>query len=479
MIVLEADPEGGLFYQFNRRKAQCLQLPRRLALQRLGVLDLTRGVAVLDPADNRLLGLVAFPAAGTRVVLLGEDWGRWLDENAAAHEAPDIPALVQPWRTPFSFHETKSLISWTFQINVHNREIYARDILGFFREGPYRHSLELFFHYPTGVFDSAQVLIQNAQTGAFHASFAYKAFPLHWPPLVRAVRQAVPGASRPAPARAEAAAAPPEETAAPQRAPRAEQKPPQALPVAPPPPAALPLEKIARKPDRPPLTIDEFKKRGEALRTSRPGRTAPGPSADAPPARPPQPRPLPRTETLPVMLLVEVLEQERDPDRRWKLIELNLMLGRPERTYPLIIRFSELIAERAVQWPPARLKAAFGHQPGSVLTGLMQGWMVNQVLALAEENAEPEQILGWLRERELERLLKLDLSKDPVSVEAARQALQVDRHADQGAIKKTWRTLLGFMNADHGRSQERAIHRKKDEIAKFLQVARNLLLKSG
>ena len=45
-------------------------------------------------------------------------------------------------------------------------------------------------------------------------------------------------------------------------------------------------------------------------------------------------------------------------------------------------------------------------------------------------------------------------------------------------IKKVWRTLLGFMNADHGRSEERAIHRKKDKIAMHLQIARNILLKS-
>jgi hypothetical protein len=470
MIVLEADPDGGLFYQFNRRKAQCLQLPRRLGLQRLGVLDMTRGVAVLDPADSRLLALVAFPSAGTRVLLLGEDWGRWLDENSVAHEAQDIPALVQPWRIPFSFNVSKSLVSCSFQINIYNREIYGRDALAYFREGPYRHSLELFFRYPTGAFDSAQVLIQNAQTGGFHALFELKAFPLNWPPLLKTVRPPAAAASKPAPVRAEAAAA--------RSAPRAVETPPQAPPVAARPPTPPPAEKAARKPDRPLLTIDEFKKRTQALRSSRPGRTAPPAPPAAPgaaPARPPLARPLPRTESLPVLQLLDLLEKETDPERRWKMIEPNLMLGRPERTYPLITRFPELIAERAVLWPPARLKAAFGHQPGSMLIGLMQGWMVNQILALAEENAEPEQILGWLREREL----KLDLSKDPVSVEAARQALQVDRHADQGAIKKTWRTLLGFMNADHGRSQERAIHRKKDEIAKFLQVARNLLLKAG
>ena len=56
--------------------------------------------------------------------------------------------------------------------------------------------------------------------------------------------------------------------------------------------------------------------------------------------------------------------------------------------------------------------------------------------------------------------------------------LRVDENADLQAIKKTWRTLLGYMNADVGRSNERAIHRKKDEIAKHLQICRNVLIRN-
>ena len=50
------------------------------------------------------------------------------------------------------------------------------------------------------------------------------------------------------------------------------------------------------------------------------------------------------------------------------------------------------------------------------MVNLMHDWHVNQVMALVEENAEADRILAWLREREIDRLLKLDLSKDPVSL---------------------------------------------------------------
>ena len=91
-------------------------------------------------------------------------------------------------------------------------------------------------------------------------------------------------------------------------------------------------------------------------------------------------------------------------------------------------------------------------------------------------NPENEKIMIWLREREIDRMLKMELQKECVRVEDARSDLHVDKMADSAAIRKTWRTLMGFLNADVGRSQERAIHRKKDEIAKHLQSARDLLI---
>jgi hypothetical protein len=155
------------------------------------------------------------------------------------------------------------------------------------------------------------------------------------------------------------------------------------------------------------------------------------------------------------------------------------MLCRPERTYPLIMNHAELIGEKTRNWPQARLKAAFADQPGAVLVGVMQPWRVNQVLAVAEVNAEGERILDWLREREVERLLRLAASGEPTSAEQARHLLNVDRYASPAMIRKVWRTLLGMLNADLGRTNEQAIHRKKDEIAKLLNIARDVMLKKA
>jgi hypothetical protein len=180
-------------------------------------------------------------------------------------------------------------------------------------------------------------------------------------------------------------------------------------------------------------------------------------------------------QELPVDEMIERISDETDRERQWKLIEANLILGREERTYALVSRFGELIQDRTPHWPPARLKIAFGAMPGGVLISVIHRWSINQILTVADENPEQEKLLGYLRERELERLLELDVTRELITAEAARRDLGVDRNADPQMVKKVWRTLLGFLNADLGRQEERAIHRKKDEIAKYLQVARNIL----
>jgi hypothetical protein len=195
------------------------------------------------------------------------------------------------------------------------------------------------------------------------------------------------------------------------------------------------------------------------------------------PAARSRPEPLPKTEHLSTRELIELLRNEADSDRRWKIMEQNLLMGRAERTYALIANFAELISERSPDWPAARLRSAFASQPGAVLIGIMERWHMNQVLAVTESNSESAKILQWLREREVERMLRLPLDREITSAGEARRVLRVDRSADEPSIRKTWRILLQFLNADHGRSDEKAIHRQKDEIAKYLQSARDYLLR--
>lgn len=193
----------------------------------------------------------------------------------------------------------------------------------------------------------------------------------------------------------------------------------------------------------------------------------------------PEARPIPATQHLPTGELVKFVRDEKEIRRQWQMIEPNLMLGRAERTYGLIANFAEQITERTPGWSPARLKAAFGDQPGAILIGVMEQWTINQVLAVAEINSESAKIMEWLREREIDRLLRLNIEQEIANAVQARALLRVDRSADHQSIRKTWRTLLQFLNADHGRRDERAIHRRKDEIAKHLQEARDFLLKVG
>lgn len=458
MLQLEADEDAKVVYQGGKRRVCMIPLPRQYASAPLLLIDSVRWAMLLDPSGKRLEALF-FPI-GTlgRTVLLGSQWGQWINERGELMRAISIPELLMQWDFPVSIHDTRQTLGLEFPVNIFNREVFTQNALTSFRDGPFIHSIELQYAYPLGGFRLGRIKVEHERTSRIDNCTELTGFPIilaEVPPL-----PAKPAPPKPAPPVAEPK---PPEPARAQTPPREEPPKPAPKTTPPPQPPPPPREAVPPKPVVPPLT--------PAV-----GSAPKFPSATAPQA---PPRPMPHTEQLEVGEMLTVISTEGDPERRWRMIEANLVQGRYERSYPLISRYHDLIGERAALWPSARLKAAFTSLPGTVLIGMMTGWAVNQVLAIAEENPESTKIMEWLREREIERVMKLNLAQEPTTAESARKVLGMDAHYDDAMVRKVWRTLLGFMNADHGRSEERAIHRKKDEIAKILQVARNLLMKQS
>ena len=442
MFTIEADPEGGIFYQFANRETKMIHFPDSFGLNKFLVIDMARAAAFLDPNTFELIGLAGYLSVGSRLFLMGEHWGKWLDEDGNLFHSKNPFELMRKWRLPVTIQEGKNLLSIDFGINVHHRESFTRSTLMSCRDERALHVMYLVFETPSGGFQKGRLSVRDPQTHRLLFVYDLEGIPLRLP-NARAAEEAEAAMRNSA------------------RAARGGGRPIHARPGA----------DNSRAP------------RPKTAKTTRSGASPAGPPSHAHPPSPDEKvleathRRVPATENISTHDLIGLLSTETNANRRWLMIEPNLMKGRPERTYPLILNHPDLIAERTADWPPGRLRLAFSGQPGAVLTAIMRNWTVNQVLAVAEDNAEPEKIQEWLRAREVERLLKVDLGLEPYSAEEARQILHVDRNADGAAVRKAWRTLLGFINVDHGRIKERAIHRRKDEIAKRLQTARDILLK--
>ena len=158
------------------------------------------------------------------------------------------------------------------------------------------------------------------------------------------------------------------------------------------------------------------------------------------------------------------------------MVEENLEVASPGRTYQLLSRFGSLIGERTADWPIQKVVTLLGEQPAALIQGVAADWPVDRVLALAEASAEKDAFAEWLREREVERLMDMDPEREVRGIDDAVAWLGLGgRNVPQAQIKRVWRRLLGFLNSDYGRTREQAIHRRKDEIAKRLQQARDLL----
>lgn len=481
MALVEADDSGRLNYKVGSRAIQSIPLGKEHAGSTFSIIDTLRVTMICDPKTNELVGIAGHPLGQLRVVYFGVLSGYWADETGRRQLVEDPLAYMRGLRLPVVVNSDQGEVTLDFYVNIYNREAFTSETRRLFQEGAYRYSISLTFAAPSGDYVRGMIYMQNAESGVKMAGYDVKQFPLIWPSSTVAAR-------RPEPAREQPNAAPPRqkfnfqpasertESSAGGATHRARLRPRQAetgeaAAGGPPPRAKL----------RPSGASESASSSSYAFRPAGATPTPIPPQRRSAPEQADQAEkkkiPIPKTEHLPVEELLQVARAEHDLDRRWKIIESNLMLGRPERTYSLVANFSENIGERSAAWPPLRLKTVFKELPGSVLIGIMEHWCTNQVMLLAEGNTESEKIMQWLREREVDRLLRLSLEKEPATLDDARADLNVDKNADAAMVKKVWRTLLGFLNADLGRVDERAIHRKKDEIAKHLQIARNVLLK--
>jgi hypothetical protein len=457
MMHIESDPEGGIFYQFDKKSPRFLNLSEHLALNHFIMIDMAYLTIFLDPETGDLQAVGSWLGSGDRVFLFGKNWGTWVDADGQKHRNSNMSDLIRQWRVPIMMNETQNLITMDFQINVYDLAYFTDTAASSFRDGSHRHILNLMYRYPSGRFITSRIVVHEQNTNRLKFISDVEKFPLILPGTPNEKNTLSPADStstrtfeprnqntgRPAGATGDS------------------------------------LGNRTRLPcqDSPRQSSSMTESPADPLRAG--VRKHPYRSGDSAPGRPSSTvSPPPLTTHLSTHELLSMLSTNTDPDRQWQMIEPNLIQGRPERTYPLIMNYSDLIAERTRDWPPGRLKLAFNHQPGIVLIGLMGGWMNHQVLAVADENAEEAVILEWLREREIERLLLLDLDNDPATPSDAATILGVARQTESRIIKKTWRLLLSFINADLGRSRERPIHRKKDEIAKHLQMARNILMKN-
>jgi len=440
IIALELDRQGVLFYQFRRNRPQSIHLTPSYAGQSVVLIDMVTAAALLHPVTHRLLAYAGFLSDGTRSFLFGRDWGKWVNDAGELFRTHDVPDLMRELRLPISLQDTKHLVAFDFLINPHDREHLTREVVTLVRDARMGYVLHLLFRYPSGEFQKARLSLHEANSHRLEYVYDLAEFPVKLP----------------APGRVPSGRSTTDRIEKLRQSQFTKLKRPAAAPDG----AEGEAAPVTYSPALLGLPEDKRNHRAAAVEPARS-------------------QPVPDTLNLSTHSLLGVLSTEPDPDRRWRMIEPNLMLGRPERNYPLILNYPELIAERTRDWPPPRLKAAFGNQPGSVLIGIMEHWSLNQILAVAEDNAESQRIIEWVREHEIARLLKLDTKEEPTSAEAARRILRVDRNADARMIRKVWRTLLHTLNADLGRQEERAIHRRKDEIAKHLQVARDVLMRSS
>lgn len=445
IFYLQTDSLGRARYRVEKRRERTVPFGTDHAEAFYAVIDQIMLAAFLRPPATRLRALACYGEPDDLTVLLGDEWGYAIAPDGARRRLLDPLAEMRRLGVPLYQGERDSSIGLRMGLNPHYRELFGRELRQLIRPEK-RNTLEIFFHTPSGAFDSASIVIQERLSQRILRRFVLHDFPLAWPddPILEEKGDRTPPI---APTRSQVYA---DETPRPSSRRRAASQ--------------------SRRPRAP------HGASWETLGASPPAKAQEPPTQ--PPLTEPKARPIPRTVNLPPAEAVEKTAAESEPDRRWAMIEENLMLASPGRTYHFLARFGPEIGAGAAPWPIQQVVTLLGEQPAALLAAVVSAWPLDRALALAEVSAEKDYFLEYLREREIERLMEMDESEAPRDRNEAARWLGISTpDLPSGQVKRVWRRLLGYLNSDFGRTSEQAIHRRKDEIAKRLQQARDVLTK--
>jgi hypothetical protein len=414
----ECDPAGRLGFRLEGHRPRLIPLGKAFAGAGLGGIAVPGAAALFRLADDsgRLAGAAFFLREDVvSLVYLGEG-ALFVDSRGEERPAgPGVARRIGGMGGRALLGADGDRLGFGFLMTPDNRGLFCDEALA--RAGDQRtlNRLELWFDAEGGAFRQARLSVEGKESRRLLSETFPHEFPVSFPSVRRRQR----------------------------------------------------AERLARRQALPP---------GAAAPKARP-RVRPGAAAAAMARCESRLKPLPATVHLSVEEMMAAILAEPDAGRRWRMIEENLREARPERSFRLLGRFADLIQEGAADWTPDRLAHVFGGQPVAALQLLLPACSGDAALALADGHPQREEFMRAWRDSEIERLLALPTNGPIGAPGEARLWLNVSPAADAKTVKRVWRVLLGFLNADHGRQTERGIHRKKDEIAKRLHAARDLLAK--
>jgi len=446
--IFEATPDvlGSFAYHLEGHQPRRVALGQSMAHVELGVLSVP-GVLMmfrLDALDSIAAITVFLRDSMLSLVFVGQDVFAY-DAHGNGHAVTDVLPALPALGGRILMDAVHNTFGIGYLMNPNNRDFYHDDILGLSKDASsYLNRLEIWFDAIGGDFQEAKLTIQEKDSQKLVWQGRSSDFPLIFPSRPKSRRRLTRATPQP----------PPKPVDLP---PRPETWSGGAIPK---PPSSQPSGTAWKIVSNPRDSDWSLPSSGAARKVY------------ASPATP-------STTGLNLASLLETLQKAGNDAQRWKIIDDNLALNKPERTFALIGRFGSLIAEKTAAWPAQKLVETLGDQPAAALDALLPSYKNDVILALLEDHAERDRLMASWRDSELERLLRMSLLHKLKSSSDAVAWLRVSATADKSAIKKVWRTLLGFLNVDFGRREETALHQKKDEIAKRLQAARELLIRGG
>ncbi len=415
LLYARSDVLGNLRYRFDEKREHSLAFGKKYAEWNWAVIDLVRTAAFFHPPSHRLQALADYISLKPVTYLFGSQWGKIIEGTEEARKIQDPLDAISKARMPVFSAETGHRLGLRLCANPHFSELYTLECQRILN--PERSNvIEIFFDIPSGEFIEGHISVQDRKTQAMLRREKIYNFPLTWhnsPHL-----DLTPEHSRK-------------------------------------------IKDQAREKEIEAIRQEFYAGQKRGKMRNRVFKA----SASSP---------IPRTTHLkPKDAVKEIANAELE--YQFLMVQENLEKEQPDRTYLILGQFADIVADCMRHWPIEKTARVLASQPAPLLAPVMSLWSLQRILEVIHSHPDKEYLNEWLRDREVERLLDSNHTRSPANAEEAREWLGFEQSPDSRMIKRHWRMLAGFLNTDFGRQTESSIHRRKDEVAKRLQEARDIL----
>jgi len=179
LLYARSDALGNLRYRFDEKREHSLAFGKKFTEWDWAVIDLVRTAAFFHPPSQNLKALADYISLQPVTYLFGSQWGKIIEGTDEPREIKDPLDAISKARMPVFTAEGGHRLGLRFCANPHFTELYTPDCQRILNP-EHSNVIEIFFDIPSGEFIEGHISVQDRRTHAVLRGEKIHTFPLTW-----------------------------------------------------------------------------------------------------------------------------------------------------------------------------------------------------------------------------------------------------------------------------------------------------------